>query len=493
MVIIFESTDPGGKRCIVAHDTSSAAASLINIEYSVAGFPASNVYAMHSLAGGRYGYKIRRHTDTTFATIATVGAIGESVVNQSYVLYVKPPTAMPDPFCAGLVGYWELNETAGITAADFSGNGNDGTLTNMTPSTDWVAGKIAGGLDFDGVNDYIDIGTFDVIGSGLTLTGWFNADTIGTNDPRIISKANGTNETDAWWQLSTTHSGSNRYLRMRVKAGGTPTTFADSSVNLTAGQWYLAVATYDNTSGMMKLYLDGTEVASGTHAVGGPVNADPTVPVAIGANGTVEQLFNGVLDDVRIYDRVLDPSEISQLHTMTVGGCGIQSIISTDSDAILGGLSFTDIDLVRYDEVNDTASVFFNGSLTTLNTDITAVHVLANGHIVLSTKDSATLGGVSFDVGDLVDYDPVADTARLIFDGSTLFDEDEEIISVHVMSNEHFILSTDSPAVLGGLSFDDIDLVEYDPVTDTASLFFDGSLTTLDQDITSVHVLSTVI
>ncbi|MBW2144710.1 MAG: hypothetical protein JRG75_09995, partial [Deltaproteobacteria bacterium] len=41
-------------------------------------FPASETtYYMHSLASGRYGYKVRRHTGTTFATIATVGAIGE--------------------------------------------------------------------------------------------------------------------------------------------------------------------------------------------------------------------------------------------------------------------------------------------------------------------------------------------------------------------------------------------------------------------------------
>ncbi len=116
--------------------------------------------------------------------------------------------------------------------------------------------------------------------------------------------------------------------------------------------------------------------------------------------------------------------------------------------------------------------------------------MLANGHIVLSTKDDATLGGVSFEDGDLIDYDPVADTAKLVFDGSTLFDDDEKIRSVHVLDNGNLILSTDSDAILGGLSFEDIDLVEYDRTTDTASLFFDGSLTTLDEKIDAVHVLA---
>lgn len=55
------------------------------------GFPAAgNVYYMNSLGAGRYGYKVRKPTMTTFATIATVGAKGDNVVNQGYVPYVIP-------------------------------------------------------------------------------------------------------------------------------------------------------------------------------------------------------------------------------------------------------------------------------------------------------------------------------------------------------------------------------------------------------------------
>ena len=52
--------------------------------------PQNDKYYMHSLAGGRYGYKVRMYTSTTFATIATVGVTANDVVYQSYVLYVKP-------------------------------------------------------------------------------------------------------------------------------------------------------------------------------------------------------------------------------------------------------------------------------------------------------------------------------------------------------------------------------------------------------------------
>jgi len=56
--------------------------------------PASDIYYMHSLANGRYGYKVRKPTETTFATIATVGGFGNNVVNQSYVQYIIPSNVL---------------------------------------------------------------------------------------------------------------------------------------------------------------------------------------------------------------------------------------------------------------------------------------------------------------------------------------------------------------------------------------------------------------
>jgi hypothetical protein len=52
--------------------------------------PESDKYYMHSMGGGRYGYKVRKPTETTFATVATVGATENNLVNQSYVQYIIP-------------------------------------------------------------------------------------------------------------------------------------------------------------------------------------------------------------------------------------------------------------------------------------------------------------------------------------------------------------------------------------------------------------------
>ena len=95
------------------------------------------------------------------------------------------------------IAHWKLDDGAGTTAIDSEG-GHDGTLTNEPA---WVGGRLGDALDFDGVNDYVSAGTFDVSGSGLTMMAWFNAETIPTSDGRFISKASGPNEFDAWWQL----------------------------------------------------------------------------------------------------------------------------------------------------------------------------------------------------------------------------------------------------------------------------------------------------
>ena len=164
--------------------------------------------------------------------------------------------------------------------------------------------------------------------------------------------------------------------------------------------------------------------------------------------------------------------------------------LSADKDVALGGLSFTDVDIAAYRPWSDTASLFFDGGSTTLNSDIDALHILANGNLLLSPKGNTTLGGLNIKKGDLVNYDPATDNATMIFEGKILFGDDKaKLTSVHLLDNGHLVLSTDKAQTLGGLSFTDRDLVEYDPATDTATLFFDGSTTTLNNKITGLHVL----
>ena len=91
VALMFESMDPaGGCKASALDGFPASDAARIHIEYGTPTSVDPNSYTMHSLGAGRYGYKIRWHTPTTFATVATIGVMGESVVQQSYVLYVLP-------------------------------------------------------------------------------------------------------------------------------------------------------------------------------------------------------------------------------------------------------------------------------------------------------------------------------------------------------------------------------------------------------------------
>ena len=78
-----------------------------------------------------------------------------------------------------LFGMWKLDETSGLTAADSSGNGNDGTLNNMT-GNEWTTGPVEGALAFDGNNDFID-GIGDCPTGNFTVSAWVK-DTGSTGD-----------------------------------------------------------------------------------------------------------------------------------------------------------------------------------------------------------------------------------------------------------------------------------------------------------------------
>ena len=161
-------------------------------------------------------------------------------------------------------------------------------------------------------------------------------------------------------------------------------------------------------------------------------------------------------------------------------------LLATAADATLGGLSFRDGDIVQYNLLTDTATLFFDEDLFSVDNDVDAVSLLPNGNIVLSTILSATLGGLSFRDGDLVEYNLLTDTATLFFDEDLFTAGTADIDAVSVLPNGDIVLSATQTVTLGGLSFRDGDLARYDPVLNTATLFFNEDLFAADKDIKAV-------
>jgi hypothetical protein len=179
---------------------------------------------------------------------------------------------------------------------------------------------------------------------------------------------------------------------------------------------------------------------------------------------------------------------LSMLFASPVSATSI--ILSTDNTETLGGLTFGKDDLVEYDDQTDTATLYLDGTLFGGAADISAVHVLDTGNIVLSTVAGTTLGGLTFGKGDLIEYNPTTDTATLLLDENLFSSAQPNIDAAYLLDTGNIILSTTGNATLGGLGFGKDDLIEYNPTTDTASLFFDGSLFSGNEDIDAVYLLA---
>lgn len=199
------------------------------------------------------------------------------VTNLMLMATVSPSTFFPSTYSSlGPAYWWRLNETSGATAAASAGTVSGSFQNGAVVGATGYSGRAA---EFDGYNDYLSCGTFDVTGSNLSLVALFRADTWdGSTDARIISKAVGTVEEDTYWMLSTTESNGAMRLRFRVRAGGSTRTLVASSGNLSTATWYLAVAVYNGTD--MILYLNGAEV--GRTSKGGNLATNSSAPVYIG-------------------------------------------------------------------------------------------------------------------------------------------------------------------------------------------------------------------
>ncbi|MCP4257122.1 MAG: hypothetical protein GY774_06300 [Planctomycetes bacterium] len=214
-----------------------------------------------------------------------------------------------DPGTDGLVAFYALDGDPN----DSSGNELHGTLVG---DPNFVEGQVGMALDLDGVDDVVELGKIDVAG-GITLAAWIKADDFEINDARIITKANEWSGDNHWWMLSTISETS---LRFRLKTDEGPSTATlISNPALETGVWAHVVTSWDGS--MMRIYKDGIEIANQEKG-GTAVAVDPNISAAIGSQPSdafasdpshVVKFFDGLIDEVQIYERALSGSEIRYL------------------------------------------------------------------------------------------------------------------------------------------------------------------------------------
>ncbi len=223
-------------------------------------------------------------------------------------------TVIPKSVQSGLVAWYPFNGNAN----DASGNGNNGIVNGATLSTDRF-GNANAAYDFNGISSYIDIPQNAILNgltTNFTLSAWIYQRGINQNfGYRIIDKCPA-GLPDGW--TFDTWDGSS-YRRLRLQAAGSYNPNVIGATFYSLMQWHHVVATVSGTTG--KVYLDGNLDGSGD--VGSiPQNMlDVFIGRAnIGCGGGcgIEEFFNGLIDEVRIYNRALSDSEILQLYNASL-------------------------------------------------------------------------------------------------------------------------------------------------------------------------------
>jgi len=226
------------------------------------------------------------------------------------------------PLSSGLVGYWtfdgpNMNWKTG-TALDSSGSGNNGTLVKLSTTTSPTQGKIGQALKFNGTTtaSYISLGTpgsLDISGD-MTIVAWirptFLYSSTGAKNPIITAR---TTSSVTPYDLGVYTTGIE--MDMHLTSGGDGNGFQVShfATAIPLNQWTQVVVT--RTSSTLSAYKNGTLVSS-TAMLG---SVDPTSNgVQIGKDFyDTTYYFNGSIDDVRVYNRALSSTEVSQLYQMS--------------------------------------------------------------------------------------------------------------------------------------------------------------------------------
>jgi prepilin-type N-terminal cleavage/methylation domain-containing protein len=204
----------------------------------------------------------------------------------------------------GLVGYWNFEEGAGSSTVDQSGNGNAGVWSGSTPYyTSGRVGSYAG--QFNGTDDVVTVSSSNTLNitQAVTIAGWvYWRGMPDTAIHRIVDK-NTKNYTLAIYGSNNATNPDKLIFAINNFTIGAYATFPVSTNN-----WYYVVGTYDGTAA--RLYINGSFNSQGAGIANIQTSA---LPLTIGWAGTGIN-FNGLIDDVRIYNRALSAAEIQALY-----------------------------------------------------------------------------------------------------------------------------------------------------------------------------------
>ncbi|MCM8827268.1 MAG: LamG domain-containing protein, partial [Candidatus Omnitrophica bacterium] len=203
--------------------------------------------------------------------------------------------------CLGLLGYWSFDEGEGSIVYDLSGNGFNGSIIG---NPHWVEGVSVKALDFDGFT-YVDIGSNLRLGSSpFTIVLWYK----GTQNSAYVGLAGAT----VGWQVGYTME--NHYGKVQSWVNDDKDL---SNAEINDGIWHQLVMVRDGSQG--SIYIDGI-LDSSFETSSGSVNSDYNFWIGGWGNPRYIplRLTQGVIDEVRVYNRALSSQDIYYLFSFPI-------------------------------------------------------------------------------------------------------------------------------------------------------------------------------
>ncbi len=207
----------------------------------------------------------------------------------------------------GLVAEYSFDDASGTTLTDTSGNHNNGTISGAT----WTSGLFSGALSFNGINSWVTVNNSASLNltTAMTLEAWIKPTSLADWSAVLLKE-----RTAGLDYALYADNGAGQPPSGYVHVGGTDDAVVGPSAAAVGGWTNLAV-TYDGSD--LLLYVNGTLVSTETY--GGNIITSSN-PLRIGGDSIWGEYFNGLIDQVRIYNRPLNQGEIRSDMSTPVGG-----------------------------------------------------------------------------------------------------------------------------------------------------------------------------
>src|SRR6185503_1333269 len=211
---------------------------------------------------------------------------------------------------ATLVGCWQMEENGGSILIDGSSFTNHASLIGSPVWTPGMVGTYS--LSLNGTTQYASVpddASLDLTNQ-ITIAGWIKPGRVATQD--LVKKAinGGTNGYEL--SLASSTSAFPQKVFFRINQGTSADTYRVNSTTLypiDGNTWMHVAATFDGTN--LKIYINGQ--LEGTTSAAGQTISTNSLALGLGAQSDGQRMYQGALDDVRIYNRALTLAEIQAL------------------------------------------------------------------------------------------------------------------------------------------------------------------------------------